>query len=148
MHFNKSYLWLGKECSILPFADVFLCVFKSTFTTAYHIHIPLRACLWIRKDLEDKQLCPTELLVFQTETAQGTSNQCCSIPPNPAGVLNVQPHVWFIVTGQLVLLSSLIFWSLSGTLRNTSFNIYKFYVVITFRLCVLRTNSDFCLAQH
>jgi hypothetical protein len=34
------------------------------------------------------------------------------------------------------------------SLRNTKFNIQKFYMVITFRLCVLRTNSDFCLIQH
>jgi len=29
-----------------------------------------------------------------------------------------------------------------------SFSIYKFYMVITIRVCVLRTNSDFCLIQH
>jgi len=35
-----------------------------------------------------------------------------------------------------------------GTLRTTIFKIYKFYVVITTLLCVLRTNSVFCLIQH
>jgi len=35
-----------------------------------------------------------------------------------------------------------------ATLRTTSFNIPKFHIMITFRLCVLGTNSDICLTQH
>ena len=37
---------------------------------------------------------------------------------------------------------------LPATLRTNSVNVYEFYVVITFRLCVLRTNGDFYLVQN
>jgi len=42
----------------------------------------------------------------------------------------------------------LTFWSPLGTLCITRFNVNKFYMVITFCLCALRTNSNSCLIQH
>jgi len=37
---------------------------------------------------------------------------------------------------------------LPENLRSNWFNTYKFYMLITLRLCVLRTNSDFCFIEH
>jgi hypothetical protein len=48
-------------------------------------------------------------------------------------------------------MNDLTFWSLAITLRTTRFNIQKYYMVLTLRLCVLygsHNKQDFNVTQH
>ena len=59
-----------------------------------------------------------------------------------------QSSMLLLYTAKLSVLTPLTFYRPPATLRTIRFNIQKFYMVITSRLCVLRTNNDFCLMQH